>query len=89
MRKIKLAQINEEKVTEEIGNFILGSIIEIPGFTGGVIGLSGGDCDTTGAMFGALAGAKNGIIFPGDWRLNDKEKLLSLGRGIYNLRNRV
>ena len=27
----------------------------------------GGDCDTTGAMYGALAGAKNGMIFPEEW----------------------
>lgn len=27
----------------------------------------GGDCDTTGAIYGALAGAKNGMIFPEEW----------------------
>src|SRR3989338_7159194 len=27
----------------------------------------GGDCDTTGAMYGALAGAKNGMFFPSQW----------------------
>jgi len=27
----------------------------------------GGDCDTTGAMFGALAGARHGMVFPDKW----------------------
>ncbi|HII15195.1 MAG TPA: hypothetical protein HA362_02685 [Nanoarchaeota archaeon] len=27
----------------------------------------GGDCDTTGAMYGTLCGAKNGMIFPEEW----------------------
>ena len=27
----------------------------------------GGDCDTTGAMYGALCGAKNGMVFPEEW----------------------
>lgn len=47
---------------------------------------SGGDCDTTGAIYGALAGAKNGMIFPEDWQLNEKERLISLGKSLYNLR---
>lgn len=46
----------------------------------------GGDCDTTGAMYGALAGAKNGLIFPTDWRLNDKEKLINLAESLWLLR---
>jgi len=27
----------------------------------------GGDCDTTGAIYGALSGAKNGLCFPDEW----------------------
>jgi ADP-ribosyl-[dinitrogen reductase] hydrolase len=46
----------------------------------------GGDCDTTGAMYGALAGAKNGIdIFPKEWVdiLKDKDELINLGNVMY------
>jgi NAD+ synthase len=51
MRKIKLARINPEQVTQEIGSFIVDSILAIPGFTGGVIGLSGGvDSTLTAAL---------------------------------------
>ncbi len=48
----------------------------------------GGDCDTTGAIFGALAGARNGMVFPSAWtdiieyksRLSDTaEKILEIG----------
>ncbi|MDD5192545.1 MAG: ADP-ribosylglycohydrolase family protein [Candidatus Nanoarchaeia archaeon] len=48
----------------------------------------GGDCDTTGAMYGALAGAKNGMIFPDKWvnELKNSEKIKALGRKMYNLR---
>jgi len=50
----------------------------------------GGDCDTTGAMYGALCGAKNGMIFPNEWTsvLKDCEKLKSLGEGIYELKEK-
>src|SRR3989338_7218235 len=49
----------------------------------------GGDCDTTGAMYGALCGAKNGLIFPEHLvnGLKEKEKLISLGEKMYGLRN--
>lgn len=48
----------------------------------------GGDCDTTGAIFGALAGAKNGMIFPDKWVnvLQNKDRLKSAAEGIYNLK---
>lgn len=49
----------------------------------------GGDCDTTGAMYGALCGAKNGMIFPEEWLnvLKNKEKIEKAGRGIYQIKN--
>jgi len=51
MRKIKLARMNPEKVAEEIGSFIANSIIAVPDFTGGIIGLSGGvDSTITAAL---------------------------------------
>jgi len=43
----------------------------------------GGDCDTTGAMYGALCGAKNGVIFPEDWKLNERARLTVLGEKLY------
>ncbi len=46
---------------------------------------AGGDCDTTGAIYGALAGAKNGLIFPDNWQLNEKDKLITLGKAIYQI----
>jgi ADP-ribosyl-[dinitrogen reductase] hydrolase len=48
----------------------------------------GGDCDTTGAMYGALAGAKNGMIFPEKWlnQLQNKEKIIDLADQIYSLK---
>ena len=46
----------------------------------------GGDCDTTGAMYGALCGAKNGMIFPNDWQLNEKNKLEELGEKLWELK---
>ncbi|HLD00567.1 MAG TPA: ADP-ribosylglycohydrolase family protein [Candidatus Nanoarchaeia archaeon] len=51
----------------------------------------GGDCDTTGSMYGALAGAKNGIIFPNEWLnvLEGKRELDSLGRDLYQLTEKV
>ncbi len=47
----------------------------------------GGDCDTTGAMFGALAGAKNGMIFPESWVnvLQNRERLEKAALGIYEI----
>jgi len=47
----------------------------------------GGDCDTTGAMYGALAGAKNGLIFPEQWldNLQNKDKIIKLGENLYGL----
>jgi ADP-ribosylglycohydrolase len=46
----------------------------------------GGDCDTTGAIYGALAGAKSGLFFPENWQLNEKQRLVTLGEAIFNLR---
>lgn len=48
----------------------------------------GGDCDTTGAMYGALAGAKNGIFFPESLTkvIKVKDKLIDLADKIYDLR---
>ncbi len=47
----------------------------------------GGDCDTTGAIYGALAGAKNGMAFPEEWikELKDADKISGLGKEICNL----
>ena len=41
----------------------------------------GGDCDTTGAMYGALAGAKHGMFFPSSLveRLQEHAYLMDLG----------
>jgi len=50
MKKIKLARINPEQVTREIGDFLVNEIAGIR-FTGGVVGLSGGvDSTTTAAL---------------------------------------
>ncbi|MFA6460839.1 MAG: ADP-ribosylglycohydrolase family protein [Candidatus Woesearchaeota archaeon] len=48
----------------------------------------GGDCDTTGAMYGALCGAKNGMIFPPEWIdvLQGKDRLIAAAKGIYSPR---
>ena len=48
----------------------------------------GGDCDTTGAIYGALAGAKNGMVFPEKWLEAAKglERLAKAAEGIYALR---
>lgn len=50
----------------------------------------GGDCDTTGAMYGALAGAKNGMIFPEKWLevLQNKERLKNAAEQIYEIRRK-
>jgi len=47
----------------------------------------GGDCDTTGAMYGALAGAKNGMFFPQPWldNLQNSDKIIKLGQDLYEL----
>ncbi|MBI4147209.1 ADP-ribosylglycohydrolase family protein [Candidatus Woesearchaeota archaeon] len=47
----------------------------------------GGDCDTTGAMYGALAGAKNGMIFPLHWlnELQNRDSIIKLGQDLYKL----
>ncbi len=47
----------------------------------------GGDCDTTGAIYGTLAGAKDGMIFKEDWInvLDKKDKIINLATKIYNL----
>lgn len=47
----------------------------------------GGDCDTTGAIFGALAGARHGMIFPEEWLsvLRDKERIISIADKIYEI----
>lgn len=48
----------------------------------------GGDCDTTGAIFGALAGARHGMVFPKEWVdvLKNKDRLQKAAEGIYALR---
>ena len=47
----------------------------------------GGDCDTTGAMYGALAGAKNGMIFPKSWVniIDNKDYIIQVGEKLYKL----
>lgn len=47
----------------------------------------GGDCDTTGSIYGALTGAKNGIIFPREWLdvLDRKEELEKIGSALFSL----
>ncbi len=47
----------------------------------------GGDCDTTGAIFGALAGARHGMFFRESWLddLKDKMKIVNLADRIYDL----
>lgn len=50
----------------------------------------GGDCDTTGAIYGALAGARHGIFFPTEWivGLKDHEKIIDLADKLYELRTK-
>ena len=47
----------------------------------------GGDCDTTGAIYGALAGAKNGMIFPEECieQINDIERIKNCAEKIYEI----
>ncbi|HLD07364.1 MAG TPA: ADP-ribosylglycohydrolase family protein [Candidatus Nanoarchaeia archaeon] len=48
----------------------------------------GGDCDTTGAMFGALAGARHGMVFPREWveDILNISGILALGKSMYEMR---
>ncbi|MFH1072658.1 MAG: ADP-ribosylglycohydrolase family protein [Nanoarchaeota archaeon] len=48
----------------------------------------GGDCDTTGAIYGALCGAKNGMIFPKEWLREAKglEPLEKAAKRIWELK---
>ncbi len=48
----------------------------------------GGDCDTTGAIYGALAGAKDGMIFPSSWLdvLDKKDIIIDLATKIHQLK---
>jgi ADP-ribosylglycohydrolase len=50
----------------------------------------GGDADTTGAIYGALMGAKHGMVFPEKWLsiLQGKDRLIKAGEGIYALREK-
>ena len=45
----------------------------------------GGDCDTTGAMYGALMGAKEGLIFPEKLvrDLHNNDYLMQLGEKMW------
>ena len=48
----------------------------------------GGDCDTTGAIYGALCGAKNGMIFPQRWIdcLKDYERIREIADKLWDFR---
>lgn len=48
----------------------------------------GGDCDTTAAMFGAIAGARHGIFYPGSMvaDLQNLDQLMRIGKTLYALR---
>ena len=50
----------------------------------------GGDCDTTGAIFGTLAGAKHGMIFPQAWLdiLKNRQHIANLGEKLFYLKNK-
>jgi NAD+ synthase len=54
MKKIKLMEIDYEKVVDQIGEFILNEITKI-GYSGGVIGLSGGVDSTVSAALAKKA----------------------------------
>ncbi len=47
----------------------------------------GGDCDTTGAIFGALAGARHGLCWPEHWAtgVQDSARLQEIGGQLYTL----
>lgn len=51
----------------------------------------GGDCDTTGSIYGALAGAKEGMIFPKEWidLLEGRGELELLGKRLYQMGKEV
>ena len=51
----------------------------------------GGDCDTTGAIYGALAGAKNGMIFPEEIvnGINEIDRIKNVGERIFELSNKL
>lgn len=71
MKKIKLVQMNPEKVADEIGNFIVKSVLDVPDFTGGIIGLSGGVDSTVTAALAKRAFDK--------YNLNSEKKLYLVG----------
>ena len=50
----------------------------------------GGDCDTTGAIYGSLCGARNGIIFPTEWSEGAKgmDEAMELGKKLFSLRRK-
>jgi ADP-ribosylglycohydrolase len=43
----------------------------------------GGDSDTTGTIFGALAGARHGAFFPEEWPLEMKGELEAIAHGLW------
>ncbi len=47
----------------------------------------GGDCDTTGAIYGSLAGAKNGRFFPEEMEkmLKDAGKMRALAKSLFEV----
>lgn len=48
----------------------------------------GGDCDTTGAIYGTLCGAKNGMIFPEKWlAVRNIEEIIYIGKKLSTLKN--
>lgn len=52
---------------------------------------AGGDCDSTAAMYGVLAGARHGMIFNESWvsMLEGKQELLELAGKIYNFKRKI
>lgn len=51
----------------------------------------GGDADTTGAMYGALAGARHGMVFSKEWLddLCNRDYLIDLGKRMHDLRGEL
>jgi NAD+ synthase len=68
MRKIKLARMNPELITEQIGDFLINEITEEKR-TGGVIGLSGGVDSTTAAALAKVAFDRYNLINPRNQKL--------------------